>query len=174
MPRKAATRRVATRAAATFHPVFGPVADPGPVFGSGHFPGVDWGPWHWHGPIPDPAPPFDVGGWRTSLAALLDRQKLSEATVQQLSALRAKRVAANIAGLEQEAKFLDAEWGILSKVAPGLVFPTRIPEGPQPGDPAPEIKPVDFVRYQYEARAAELAHRIGFLKQVHAAIEGRP
>jgi hypothetical protein len=173
MPRKAATRRVTTKAPGGLHPVFGPVADPAPDFGRGHIYGGGWLP-AWSSPIADPVPPFAAGGWRTSLAAAVDRQKLDDASIRQLTALRAKRVAATIAALEQEAAILESEWAVLSKVGPGLVVPgPHLPDGPHGGDPVPEIRPVDFVRYLYEARAAALQHTIAFLNQARSAIEGR-
>jgi len=171
MPRKAATRRATTKIQERFHPVFGPVADPAPHFGLGHIDPGAWLPRPWPWPIPDPAPPFAVGGWRQSLAAQVDRQQLDPESVKQLTALRARRVAASIVALEQEAKILDAEWATLQKLGPKLTFPG--PVGPVgPGDPAPEIKPVDFLRFAYEARSAALTHTIGFLRQMQAAIEG--
>jgi hypothetical protein len=141
------------------HPVFGPVADPAPHF--------------WTGPQIDPAPPLHSGGWRESLVNFVNREKLDANSALQLKALRIQRLHADIATFEQRVRILESEWAILAKRPAELqIDRSKFPGFPDPGDPAPEIRPIDFIRYVFDMRSSVLTRTIKFLKDSLAMIEG--
>lgn len=175
--RTARTRRQPSRtskAGATgLHPVFGPIADPGPDHIGGGLGGLGggWGgAWHF-GPVADPGPIF--GGWRGSLFGPVDRSALDAAAAKQLAALRVRRLTVAIRSLEEQAALADEEFKALSRVADNLrIERARLPPWIDFGDPAPELRPIDVIRYVHELRAAALQRTISFLKESARAGEG--
>jgi hypothetical protein len=147
--------------------IFGPVADPAPDSIGGH--GWPW-PWpwpHWPGPGPDPVPAF------RSLLDRADRKALPDAAVRQLGSLRSRQIDATIQYLEAHAAIAKEEWDVLARqpeeVQRAAIAGLRPPWWP--GDPVPEIKPIDLLKYLHDLRSQGLDQTIALLKQAAAAIK---
>ncbi len=154
------------------HPVFGPITDPGPddIGGGWGGWGAGWGGgWHF-GPVADPGPGF--GGWRGSLFGPIDRSVLDPAAVKQLAALRVRRINVAIRSLEEQGAIADEEFRLMSRFSDDLrIDKGRLPPHIDPGDPVPELRPIDVIRYVYELRTAALQRTIAYLKESVKAIE---
>ena len=146
------------------HPVFGPVADPGP---SGFGPVADPGPGLGHfGPVADPGPGF----WH-SAADRVERSKLAAEDRKALNDLRLRRVNAAIAALEAQAQVADQELELLSRKGVILSLPEQLhPRWPQ-GDPGPELAPIDRLRFVHDVRMSVLRRTVQYLKDTAKAIE---
>ena len=154
------------------HPVFGPVADPGPddIFG-GWGGGGGWRP-GWHGPVVDPGPPFH--GWLGTVIRPIEREALDPAVVKNLSALRVRRLKASIRALEERAAIAQEEFKLLSQLGDKLeVDVSQLPPWVDPGDPPPELRPLHFLRYVHELRAAYIQQTIAYMQESVKAIQAR-
>lgn len=167
-PKRATSGSVKLAGRRGLHPVFGPIADPGPGDLGGGWGG--WGGWH-GGPVADPGPGF--GGWRGSLFGAIDRNVLDAAAQKQITALRVRRIGIVATALEQQAAVMDEEFKLLSRLADRLqIDKAQLPPWVDPGDPVPELRPVDFLRYVYELRTAVLQRTIAYVKDSMKAVEG--
>ncbi len=151
------------------HPAFGPVADPGPddIFGG-------WGGWRpgWHGPVVDPGPPFH--GWFGTVIHPIEREMLDAVALKDMGALRVRRLKASIRALEEHAAIAKEEFTVLSRLGDKLqVDESQIPPFINPGDPAPELRPIDLLRYLYELRADFIQRTIAYMQESVKAIEMR-
>ena len=152
------------------HPVFGPVADPGPDIGGGWGGwgggGGGWGGWH-GGPVADPGPGF----WRGSILGALDLTALAPEAMKQLSEFRVRRINASISALEEQLAIAKSEFDLVSRFA-GKVQIDRLKIPPfGPGDPVPELRAIEFIRFIYDLRVAPIQRTIDFLKASAKAVE---
>lgn len=166
------TSRTTKIGAAGLHPVFGPVTDPGPDGLGGGWGGLGggWGgAWHF-GPVADPGPGF--GGWRGSVFGPIDPGALDASTVKQLAALRVRRLNAAARSLEEQAAIADEEFKLLSRAPDKLrIDRARLPPHIDFGDPVPDLRPIDILRYVYELRGAAVQRTVAYLKEAAKAVE---
>lgn len=170
-----ATRR--TRSAAIgIHPVFGPVTDPGPdapgggLWGFGGAGGILGGAFHHFGPVADPGPGF--GSWRDSLFGRVDRGALDAAALKQMADLRARRIRAIARAMEEQLELTEEEFKLLARFPEKLQLERarHLPYLDQ-GDPPPELRPIDFLRFVRDHRVAGLKQAIEYLNASAIAVE---
>ncbi|ACG75195.1 conserved hypothetical protein [Anaeromyxobacter sp. K] len=170
-----ATRKASRRAKVPtrgLHPVFGPIPDPGPEALAGGIAGLR-GPWAggWHfGPVADPGPGF--GSWRDSLFGRIDRGALDAAALKQMADLRVRRIRAAARAMQEQLELTEEEFKLLARFPDKLqIDPARLPPHLDPGDPPPELRPIDFLRFVRDHRVAALKQTIEYLNASAVAIE---
>ncbi|MFY3743269.1 hypothetical protein ACOQFB_05125 [Anaeromyxobacter sp. Red801] len=169
-----ATRKVSRSAKVPtrgLHPVFGPIADPGPEALAGSIAALG-GPWAgaWHfGPVADPGPGF--GSWRDSLFGRIDRGTLDAAALRQMADLRVRRIRGAVRALEEQLELTEEEFKLLARF-PEKLQP-RVPPFDPGGDPPPELRPIDFLRFVRDRQVASLKQAIEYLNASAVAIEAK-